>query len=82
MKKRDNKVKEIVTVLVILAILIGSLLLIIRVNSESNLTGSIVAGKTFCQSPTAALKSINEKGCVRIYEDPKCEANGRVEISC
>ena len=71
--------KKVIFVIVIVVILI-SVFLVIKYGPT--MTGAAIAGQKKCLSPKAALNFINEKGCQRIYEDPKCEEQGKVEVQC
>ena len=74
-----NMEKKTIFVIVIILIAIGVFLII---KYGPSMTGAAVAGQKKCLSPKAALNFINEKGCVRIYEDPKCAEQGKVEVQC
>ena len=71
--------KKVIFAIVIVVILLGIFLVI---KYGPSMTGAAIAGQKKCLSPKAALTFINDKGCTRIYEDPKCEERGKVEVQC
>ena len=80
-QKRDKMKKTHLVVLVVAGvILLTSLALVLT--SSGSLTSGTVFGDKQCMGPKAALKFINEQGCERIFEDPRCEEKGLVEIRC
>ena len=46
------------------------------------ITSASILGQKKCVSPKAALNFIDKYGCERVYDDPKCEEQGKVEIQC
>jgi hypothetical protein len=63
---------------VIIIILLG---IFVIVKFGPSITSAAI-GVKLCVSPEAALEYINEKGCERVYEDPTCESQNKVEIRC
>jgi len=57
--------------------------LIIIIFDDPTITSATVGvGEIKCLDPATALNYINSKGCTRVYEDPACEAQGNVVVSC
>ena len=78
-----DKAAKINVVVILAGIIVISLLaMVIASKSVENITAAAVAGQKKCMNAKPALKFINEKGCHRIYDDPECEAKGKVEIQC
>ena len=75
-ERMENK---IIYILAVVVILIGAVIL---VNVNPSITSATVAGQKKCVGAEAALKFINEKGCVRVYDDLNCEEKGLVEVQC
>ena len=71
--------KRLVYGLLLIVILVG---LVVVGKYGPSITSATVAGQTKCVGARAALKFINEKNCTRIYDSPKCEKQGLVEIKC
>ncbi len=75
----DKKLFVLMTILVAF-----SLIIILFLNQFVGIEGSAIKSvkKVRCLNPKIALKYINEYGCERIYEDPKCTEQGKVEVIC
>jgi len=64
------------------AVLIAALVTLAWFSDGENITSASVIGQTKCVGANAAMNFINDKGCERINEDPKCEERGLIEIRC
>jgi|GEM_PF-5238535 len=74
MKKKIVIVAAVILVLLVIAFMANEGLF--------GITSASVVGQKKCVSPKAALGFIEKYGCQRIYDDPRCEEQGKVEIQC
>ena len=70
------------SIVIILIIAVLALLVSIMAVGEGTIHAASVKGQKKCVGVNAALNFIREKGCVRTYNDEKCEEQGKIEISC